>query len=114
MPEFEWTDEMDEISGFGEEGMWDYEQACRDMVIAGAEWIGENESDPEFTEIDGVTGIINAENDAAEGLTDAMADAVEGDSPTGAMMHTCVAHVLWIAEHGWDEYVERMEDRAGR
>lgn len=102
---YEFTDEMGEISGFG----GSYERACRDMVIAGVEWLDEHpDAEPEILEMENVIGLVKADNDAAEQLTDVMADAAE-DTPTGAMMHACVRHVIYVGENGWDEYVELME-----
>lgn len=105
MSQYQFTKEMDEISGFG----GGYEKACRDMVIAGVEWIDKHKkSNPKFSSFKNVYGIINEENDEAKELTKVMLKA-SGDDCTGAMMQATVGHVLFIAKNGWDEYVKKMK-----
>lgn len=115
MSEYEFTDEMGEISGFGDD-LPSYEEACRAMVTTGAEWLDENpDADPGFAELqaDGMSffGVIKEKNGDAAALVEAMTDAAKeagGESPTGAMVHAAVSHVMWIDENGWDAYVEKM------
>lgn len=109
MSDFEFTDDMGEISGFG----GSYEEACRSMVVAGAEWLDENpEADIEWSEFEGVMGVAIPENGDAEDLQRVMSEAAEevGDEPpSGAMMHAATRHVAHVSVHGWDSYVETME-----
>lgn len=92
MGDYEYTEDMSEVSGLGGE----YEEACRKMVIAGAQWLDENGKS------------ANEDYDADEELKRVMADAVD-DVPTGAMMHGAFRHVSYIDRHGWEAYVEKME-----
>lgn len=111
---YEWTAEMGEVSGLGGE----YEEACRDMVVAGVEWLDEHpDADLQASVIDGVIGVVEPDTAETEALMDHMSEELTNDgrdAPTGAMMHTCVGHVMYVAGQGWDAYAERMEadDRA--
>lgn len=115
--DIEWLPSMEaEVSGFGDEH-WDYEKACRDMVIAGAKWLAEHpDAEPEIGEMtagDGdVTvsfyGVVSARNEDGEELLEAITEPVEG--PTGAMVHGAVQHVFYIMENGWERYVDMMQE----
>lgn len=111
--DIEWTDEMGEISGFG----GSYETACRKMVMRAATWLRAHEdADPTFGEIEGVFGISDAFNDDAKQAREEMVKAakdVSGNAggPTGAMIHACTQHVVYISEYGWDEYKRQMESK---
>lgn len=116
--DYEFTDDMREISGFG----GDYEAACRAMVVAGVEWFDEHpDAEPKFKKLRGQTesgeeirfhGGKFPDNDDAEALCDAMNEAAKaaGGGASGAMMEYCTNHVGFVREHGWDEYVELMEE----
>ncbi len=112
MTTYEWTEEMGEISGFGED-LPSYENACRAMVIAGAHYLDQHPIfKPLLAEFRGVMGLVEAENEAGERLVNHMLQTVQdefGESPTGAMVHVAVRHVAYIEEHGWDKYVKKME-----
>lgn len=105
-----WHPEAREISGFG----GSYEEACRAMVERGAEWLEEHEdADPIVEQAEGVYGLTRAENDDADSLMSAMAEAardVGGDGPTGAMKQACVNHAGYVERNGWDAYQEAMRD----
>lgn len=101
---YKFTSDMREITGFG----GDYEKSCRDMVIAGIEFLEKNKLDPEFSTYKNIYGIIKENNEDAKKLTNAMYKAANYDC-TGAMMQTCVSHVLYIKKNGWDKYVEKMK-----
>ena len=103
-----YTEDMSEISGFG----GSYEQACRDMVIAGVEWFKrQDDPDPTIKTYRNVTGIAIPENEDAEALEEAMLETLD-ESPTGAMFQAAVNHVLFAAENGWEAYAEKMEREA--
>ena len=111
---YEFTEAMDEISGFG----GTYESGCRIMVKAGLEWFDLNpKADPQFCGYKNIYGIISEENDSAKELVRVMVDAVDLAYPdggvTGAMVQATVGHVLWIRKHSWQEYVDRMSKRDG-
>lgn len=105
---YEFTPQMDEISGFG----GGYEDTCRKMLSAGLEWLDQNPSaSPEFHGYKGVYGIIQEDNADAKALSDAVVAASGGDC-TGAMHQAVISHCLFIKSHSWDEYVAKMSERA--
>ena len=100
---YEFTDEMNEISGFG----GSYEQACRDMLKSGLIWLDEHpNANPMFSGYTGVYGLVKEDNEDAKALSKATTDCV--DDCTGAMHHAVVSTILWIKTNSWDEYVKRM------
>lgn len=104
MDKYEFTSEMDEISGFG----GGYEQTCRNMLKAGLLWLDAHpEATPEFHGYKGVYGIITEDNADAKALSDAIVSGSGGDC-TGAMHQACVSTALWIRTNGWDAYVKAM------
>lgn len=101
MSKYQFVENMAEISGFG----GGYEQGCRDMVVAGLEWLDERPgADPQFHGYKNVYGIIMEDNQDAKDLTAAMIAVCDGC--TGAMHQATVSHVLWIRKHGWEKYVQ--------
>lgn len=103
---FKFTEKMREISGFGGE----YEQACRDMICAGAKWIEENPTAKlSFGQYQGVTGLTTGESPDMIILQDVMNKACGDGGCSGAMMHACSNHSMFIKTKGWDEYVKEME-----
>lgn len=102
--EYEFTDEMGEISGFGGR----YEDTCRVMVVAGLKWLDENpEADPKFTAYKNIYGVISEDNKDVKTLTKVMVEA-SGNDCTGAMHQATVGTVLWIKHRSWAEYIEMM------
>lgn len=103
---YKYTSEMREISGFGN----GYEDACRNMVVVGLEWLDEHKSsDPKATESPQIFGMTFDENEDMQDLQNAMSEAVE--DCTGAMMHACTNHVMYIKNNGWEKYVEEMTEK---
>lgn len=101
---YEFTDGMQEISGFGGE----YEAMCRLMLKAGVEWLEAHpDADPKFHSFRDVTGVLMEDNEDAQALSTAIAAPSKG-ACTGAMHQACVYHCLFIKKNGWDEYVKRM------
>ena len=96
---YQWTPEMHEISGFG----GNYEQACREMVVAGLTWLDEHPTaDPKYAGQPGV------KRDNADAI--ALSDAILAPVPdcSGAM-HGAVTNVcLYVHKNGWAKYVEAM------
>lgn len=112
---YEFTDEMDEISGFG----GGYEACCRAMLKAGCEWWDAHpDADPKFKGNKDVFGVILEANADAEALTKAIMDApikseegketTAGKEATGAMHHAVIQHCMMIRKNGWDWYVDQM------
>jgi hypothetical protein len=100
---YKWSAEMREISGFG----GGYEATCRAMVSAGMEWFEKNpNADPKFHGFEGITGIIDEDNEDAKQLTKAVIAASAGDC-TGAMHQFSIGHVLMAKKLGWENYVKK-------
>ena len=101
---YKFTGDMGEISGFG----GGYEQTCRNMVIAGVEWLDAvPDAAPIFKVFKEVYGLIAEDNEDAKELTKAVVAAADGDC-TGAMHQAAISHCLFIRKNGWEKYVEEM------
>lgn len=104
---FEWTEDMDEISGFG----GGYERACRKMVSTGTKWLSEHpQADPQFHGFKGIYGVIAEDNEDAKTLSKVVVDAAEGDC-TGAMHQASISHVMFAHKNGWPAYQTKMRER---
>ena len=98
----EYTDKMD-ISGMG----GSYEKACQTMVIAGLEYLDDK---PDFIFLHIPEGEIDrVETPEVEDVRNFMLLTCEGC--TGAMMGAAIQHVYQAFTHGWDWYVEQLENR---
>lgn len=107
MPDYLYTDDMVEISGFG----GGYEAACRSMVKAGCEWFDAHpNAQPKFHGYKGFYGLIEEDNQDAKDLSAAVLAAANGDS-TGAMHQAAIGHILAIHRSGWDWYVGESRRR---
>lgn len=107
--QYVFTDDMDEISGFG----GGYEQTCRNMLAAALEWLDEHpQAEPKFKGFKEVYGILMEDNEDAKALSKAATDAALGDC-TGAMHQATISHALWIKRHSWREYCQKMRERKG-
>ena len=107
----EYTDDMDELSGFG----GGYEANCRAMVLGGLDWWDEHpDADPQFKGFKGVYGLMISEDDEAKALSEAMVAATPDRDVTGAMHQAATSHVLWIRSNGWGKYVEESRERAAK
>lgn len=116
MPDYTFTDDMAEISGFG----GTYEACCRAMVVAGLKfWDAQPQAfNPEFRGYQNVYGVISEENADAKALTKAVLDApmlIDGKSATvgeygatGAMHQATITAILWIRRNGWEKYCSEM------
>ena len=102
---YSYTDDMDEISGFGGE----YEEACRKMVIAGVEWCDAHPNAVlDYKIYSGIYGVTTDETPDTKEMQKVMNDST-GNGCSGAMMQCTMGHVLHIREVGWDKYVEEMK-----
>lgn len=105
MNKYTYTDNSDEISGFG----GSYEEGCRTMVIAGMEWWDAHpEADVRWKESQNITGIQFNESDDCKAMQKHMNEAVDNEA-TGAMMQACCNHILYARKHGWEKYIEKMD-----
>jgi len=89
-----YTTKCQEISGFG----GSYERECRKMVIRGMEWFDKHpKTNPKFTELEDVYGIITAKTPSAKALMKYM---VEDIDCTGAMFtHVYITYYMprnWV------------------
>lgn len=112
---YDWQPGMQEISGFGEDGKPGgvaYEQACRDMVRAGCEWLDAHpDAKPAASESPNVFGVIREANDETKQLVDTMCNACPNGGASGAMVHATLRAVLFVHHNGWERYVAEMSRR---
>lgn len=111
----EFTEDMNEVSGFG--GF--YERCCRAGVCAGAEWLAAHpKARPVFESVPNVIGLMIPADDDARSLQRAIDAALVtrddgtkvplGEELTAIQFYTIVNHATYIAEHGWNRYVDYM------
>ena len=107
------TPDMGEISGFG----GGYEACCQDMLEAGMNWLvakqAEREVDLKASTIPNVYGLLRADSSDAKELEKAVLAAANGEA-TGAMHHTVMARLIWIAANGWDKYCAELRNHAAK
>ena len=87
-----------------------YEAACQKMLRNGLRWLALH-PDFDFTtyhEYKGVYGLIVGDNDLAKDLD----KAVIGDlDATGAMHHAVIRHLGYIHKHGYDSWIQEIQQR---
>ncbi len=89
-PKYEWTDDMDEISGFG----GGYEQDCRDMLAAALAWLDAHPLfAPRYHSYENVVGILEEDDLSAEELSEVTAAAAKRGGATVAMHQIYYARV---------------------
>ena len=111
MTQYQFNDDMNEISGFGGE----YEAACRRMLAGALEWLDAHpEANPQFTGIKNVIGVIKDDNGDGEALSNAAMAAAGDYGPSGAQHHAVIAAALWIKANGWDAYIKAMTHPEGQ
>ena len=118
MSKYVFTDDMGQISGFRGimEGGDRYEQACRDMIVAGLEWLDDHpDADPIFYEPKSehirIYGAVVGHNIPAQEMMRIMSLAAdENGGATGAMMEACIQVCLWCRENSWEEYCKIMRE----
>jgi hypothetical protein len=99
--------EMDEGFGFGD----GYEETCRQMLLAGLEWLDAHpEADPKIRLSPGIYGILKEDNEAARALSAAI-EAASGGDCSGAMHQAVMSHCLFVKLHGWKAYIAKMSER---
>jgi len=104
MEKYVYTDEMDEISGFG----GGYEATCRAMVRAGLLWLDNNiAANLSFKQYENIYGLTFDESDDCKAMQEVMIEA-SGNDCTGAMMQATLNHIMFIYKNGWDKYKEEM------
>lgn len=105
MNKYEYTADMREISGFG----GGYEDACRNMVVAGLNWCDEHpNADLSYKEYQNIYGITTDESEDMKLMQKAMAAVNDGCS--GAQMQASMAHVMAVRKYGWDDYCRQMRE----
>ena len=109
------SEDMNEVSGFG--GF--YERCCRVGVCAGADWYANHpNARPAFDGLPDFIALLVPANDEARLLQAAIDTAMVtrddgtkvplGEELTALQFYTIVQHANYIAEHGWNKYVEFM------
>ncbi len=110
-PKYEWTDDMDEISGFG----GGYEQDCRDMLAAALAWLDARPLfAPRYHSYENVVGILEEDDLSAEELSEVTAAAAKRGGATVAMHQVVISHALWIRENGWEAYQKLKREAKAR
>lgn len=116
---YRWTDDMDEVSGFGTH----YEECCRYMVTMMLNWLDHHKDKalPEYSGFKNVYGLTQEENQTAKELRDYILKDVEEYfgrewGPSGAQYQATTSTVLWIKKHSWDEYakIKREAKKKGK
>lgn len=106
MSDYKYTDDMQEISGFG----GGYEATCRSMVVAAMKWFDENpEAEPEWGEYKHIYGVTADENKDAKAMQAVMLEAANGDC-TGAMMQASMGHARFAQKNGWAKYCQELRE----
>ena len=106
MKKYEFTKDMEEISGFG----GGYEKTCRKMLTAGLKWFDENpKAKPKFHGYKQIYGIIGEDNEDARALSKAVIKGSDGEA-TGAMHQAVIIKILWIRKNGWNAFVKEMSE----
>lgn len=104
----QWTDDMDEISGFG----GGYEAHCRALALECVKWLEANRAALVFND-DGSFRFGGADEEA-KAAYDRMCDhidAVTGHQSTGAQVGAAASHGCYIFARGWEAYAARMRQR---
>jgi len=112
---YEFTDDMNEVSGYG----GDYERACRAAIAVGATWVSLHPAaEPEVDGNNGISGYVRGANEDGAKMLDCiddqpfrMDDGREvklGDVLTPAMYYVALYHIGFITEFGWNAYAEKM------
>ena len=115
-PRYSFSETMNEISGYGGQ----YERACRAGTCAGADWFADHPREhPEFFYgTDAESDRVMAGNMAGHALLECIeqTDFIRDDGMhvplleemTEEMRHLILLHTLYIANHGWNQYVAKM------
>lgn len=103
---YEFTPEMDEISGFG----GGYEATCRKMLKNACLWGNSHpEANPKYSGFKEVYGLCTDDNADAKALDKAIMDGI--NDATGAMHQAVVSHYFFIRKNGWEKYIKEMSNR---
>jgi hypothetical protein len=101
---YQFTKDMAELSGFG----GGYEQACRNMVVAGCEWFDKHKrANPKFEGLKNIYGLTFSKSKSAKSLEKAIIKVNKG--ATGAQFEKSLQHVFYIQDAGWEKYVKESK-----
>lgn len=103
---YEFKPEMGEITGMG----GSYEQATRNMVAAGCEWLDAHpNADVKLRVYKNIFGVVaDTQTEDTRALSEVIGKSVPGCS--SAMHQAAFNHVLYVKEHGWDAYCQEMQE----
>lgn len=100
--------DMREISGFG----GGYEKVCQDMLEAGVKWLASHpKAQIVVGTFSGIFGVLIPESDHAKALEKVVVDASGGEC-TGAMFHTVMLRLQYIAQNGWPSYCVELRRKS--
>lgn len=94
------------ISGFG----GGYEWTCQRMLANGYKWLQANcerKKHIDYQGFKGVYGLCEAVGDISREFDEAIMENVS--DATGAMHHAVVAHLAYMSEHSWEQWVHEVE-----
>lgn len=99
------TPEMGRITGVG----GPYEETCQDMLEAGVSWIlGHPGFEFEAEGYQNIVGIVYPNNEDTQELMNTIIDVSKGQAD-GAQVHAVMLCLGYIANYGWDRYVEKCK-----
>ena len=101
---YPWQEAMGEMSSMG----GGYEAACRNMLYSGLAWLDNQDPSPilKGSSYTNIIGIFNADSPDAKALEEAVLKGEPGCS--GFMHSSAMSACFYIAQNGWDKYVEAM------
>ena len=81
------------------------------MLEAGVQWLEKHKNaDFQVLESPDVFGVIKLKGSDVEALEKVVLDAANGDT-TGAMHHTVMNRLYWIAQNGWEKYCQELRQK---
>jgi hypothetical protein len=106
MNKYQYTDKCAEISGFG----GDYEEICRKMVIAGAEWLDKHpNANINIANFNGLLWPILPRTDDLQELENVMNNTERGHCSI-FMIQLSIGYVYCARRLGWDTYIWNLEE----
>lgn len=100
-----------DVSGMG----GGYEHTCQRMLANGRKYLSDNpdfSSELAYKGFEGVTGICIAASIGAKNFDQIILFGI--DDCTGAMHQVVVGHLLYIAKHGEEKWLDAFKDRPKR
>lgn len=98
-----------DISGMG----GGYENECQKMFWAGVEFLKNEPGELRFKQYENVHGLIDSSSDdRTQRLENHIVKA--SDDCTGAMVHSCMLHLLFVSKNGLENWLNEFKDQPER